>query len=297
MRKVNFDLDAMRTFCAGMELGSFAKAADRLGRSTSAVSAQLKKLEEQAGTPLLRKSGRGLTLTDAGEMLLGYARRMLELNDEAWMALGGAALEGRVRLGLQEDFGEHLLSEMLGRFARTHPSVRIEARVARNVELLNQLQMANLDLALAWHAGTGTPHMEILGTHALQWIGPAERALLPWRDKREPLPLVTFDAPCMMRTIAIEALERAGMAWRVVFTSPSLGGVWAAVAAGLGITVRTRFGMTSGLRIVPAQEAGLPALPSIELALHRAEAELTPACERLESIIRDSVRERLELPA
>lgn len=297
MRKVNFDLDAMRTFCVGMELGSFAKAADRLGRSTSAVSAQLKKLEEQAGTAIVRKSGRGLMLTDAGELLLGYARRMLELNDEAWMALGGAALEGRVRLGLQEDFGEHLLSDVLGRFARTHPSVRIEAQVARNAVLLNQLQMANLDLALAWHAGTDTPHMEILGTHALQWIGPAGRPLPQWREKREPIPLVTFDAPCVMRTLATEALDRAGLAWRVVFTSPSLGGVWAAVAAGLGITVRTRFGMTTGLRIVHAEEAGLPALPSIELALHRAEEELTPACARLHAILRDTVRERLELPA
>ncbi|WP_019142378.1 LysR substrate-binding domain-containing protein [Noviherbaspirillum massiliense] len=292
MRKINFDLDAMRTFSAGVELGSFAKAADRLGRSTSAVSAQLKKLEEQAGTAIVRKSGRGLMLTDAGELLLSYARRILELNDEACMALGGAGLEGRVRLGLQEDFGEQLLSEMLGRFARTHPSVRIEARVARNAELISQVQAAHLDLALAWNAGSGTPHMETIGTYALQWIGPADRSLLRWQEKREPIPLVAFDAPCVMRTFATEALDHAGIPWRLVFTSPSLGGVWAAVAAGLGVTVRSRFGMTASLRVMADGELGLPPLPSMELAIHRAESALTPACERLHVIIRESIRDQ-----
>ena len=136
MARVNFDLDVLRTFVTGIELGSFARAADRLGRSTSAVSAQLKKLEEQAGTPVLRREGRGMALTESGETLLGYARRLLELNDEAASALRGATLEGRVRLGMQEDFGETLLPALLGRFARAHPKVRIEVRTARNQELL-----------------------------------------------------------------------------------------------------------------------------------------------------------------
>ena len=101
MRRVNFDLDVLRSFATGMDLGSFAKAADRLGRSTSAVSAQLKKLEDQAGTPIFHKSGRGLALTEAGETMLAYARRLLELNDEAAIAVHGVELEGWVRLGLQ----------------------------------------------------------------------------------------------------------------------------------------------------------------------------------------------------
>ncbi|RUX14360.1 LysR family transcriptional regulator, partial [Mesorhizobium sp. M2A.F.Ca.ET.042.01.1.1] len=101
MRRVTFDLDVLRTFVTGMELGSFAKAAERLGRSTSAVSAQLKKLEEQADTPIFRKAGRGLALTEAGETMLGYARRLIELNDEAAAAIRDVELEGWVRLGLQ----------------------------------------------------------------------------------------------------------------------------------------------------------------------------------------------------
>ena len=124
MRRIHFDLDVLRTFVAGVELNSFAKAADRLGRSTSAVSAQLKKLEDQVGTPILRRQGRGMALTETGETMLAYARRLLELNDEAATALHGAELEGWVRLGLQEDFGESLLADVLGRFARAHPKVR-----------------------------------------------------------------------------------------------------------------------------------------------------------------------------
>src|SRR6516164_8662140 len=132
VRRVTFDLDVLRSFMTGMELGSFAKAADRLGRSTSAVSAQLRKLEDQAGTAIFRKSGRGLALTEAGETMLAYARRLIDLNDEAASAIHGVELEGWVRLGLQEDFGDALLPDVLGRFTRAHPKVKIEARVARN---------------------------------------------------------------------------------------------------------------------------------------------------------------------
>src|SRR5690349_24991038 len=92
-RTTTFDIDVLRSFVLGVELGSFAQAAERLNRSTSAVSAQLKKLEEQAGAPLLRKAGRGLALTETGETMLGYARRLLDLNDEAAAAVRGVQLE------------------------------------------------------------------------------------------------------------------------------------------------------------------------------------------------------------
>jgi DNA-binding transcriptional LysR family regulator len=291
MRKANFDLDAMRTFSLGMELGSFARAADRLGRSTSAVSAQLKKLEEQAGTPIVRKSGRVLALTEAGELLLSYARRLLDLNDEAFMALGSADIAGAVRLGLQEDFGEHMLSEMLGRFTRTHPAVRIEARVARNADLLSRIQAADLDLALAWNAGQGTAHMESVGSYDLHWIGPADRSLLRWDAGQGPVPLVALDGHCVMRKAATEALDRAGIPWRLVFSSASLGGVWAAVAAGLGVTVRTRFGLAPNLCVVSNDKMGLPLLGKIGLVLHRSGPDLTAPAKRLESVILESIRD------
>lgn len=291
MRRITFDLDVLRTFVTGVDMGSFAKAADRLGRSTSAVSAQLKKLEEQLGMPVLRKEGRGMTPTPAGESLLGYARRLLELNDEAASAVRGAELAGVVRLGIQQDFGEQMLTEVLGRYTRVHPQVRIEARVARNSELMALLDSGKLDLALAWDNGQPAPHAVDVGRLPMRWIGPADdtRLVLADRDAHKPLPLVMMDAPCIMRSAATRALDQADMAWRIAFTSPGLSGVWAAAAAGLGLTVRTDMGLPPSLRVLDA--AWLPPLPEVGLRLHRAEAELPPPAQRLHDIVLQALRQ------
>lgn len=171
MRLPSFDLDVLRTFVTGVELNSFAKAADRLGRSTSAVSAQMKKLEEQIGSPVLARAGRGLALTATGESLLSHARRLLELNDDIFSTLRQSQVEGTVRIGLQEDFGEHLLSEILRRFSRLHPRVSLEVCIARNAELLSRVESARIDLALAWENSAVTPHSIRIGQtpHALDW--------------------------------------------------------------------------------------------------------------------------------
>ncbi len=185
--------------------------------------------------PLFRKDGRGLALTPSGEVLLGYARRLLELNDEAAVALRGAELEGWIRLGLQEDFGEALLPEVLGRFARAHPKVRIEAHVARNTALMQGLSMGQLDLALLWGgaciadvAQYPPPQRQQIAEPAMRWIASSS---LAWRpESGEPLPLITFDRDCLFQRCATQALDGAGIAWRTAFTSPSLAGLWAAAA-------------------------------------------------------------------
>ena len=284
MRRTIFDLDVLRTFVTGMELGNFARAADRLGRSTSAVSAQLKKLEEQAATPIFRKSGRGLALTEAGETMLGYARRLLELNDEAVSAIHDVELEGWVRLGLQEDFGEAVLPDVLGRFARAHPKVKIEARIARSHELAERIIAGSLDIALAWHNGASLPYSRHVADVQMRWIGPARLIEAASRDG-EPLPLVALEAPCLLRTVATETLDRAGLSWRMAFSSPSLGGIWAAVAAGLGLTIRTDVGLPANVRAMAPRVLGLPALPTMKLVLHRKEAELDPVAARLADIL------------
>ncbi|KFD00066.1 transcriptional regulator [Kluyvera ascorbata ATCC 33433] len=152
MNKVppSLDLDALRSFVTGMESGSFALAAQRLCRSTSAVSAQLKKLEQQCGTALVVRKGRHLELTHNGEILLGYARRLLALNDEAQRALNSEPLQGEIRIGMQEDFGESLMPGILGEFKRHHPGMRMSARIDRNPALLEALNDNRLDLALLW---------------------------------------------------------------------------------------------------------------------------------------------------
>jgi DNA-binding transcriptional LysR family regulator len=294
MSHVDFDVAVLRSFVAGMDLGSFAKAADRVGRSTSAISTQIRKLEEQAGTPLFWKSGRSLALTEAGETMLAYARRLIELNDEAAVAVRGVDLEGWVRLGMQEDFGEVILPKVLGRFARAHPKVRIEARVARNAELLERIETNQLDLALVWGDTALAEHMargfssEPIAVPPMCWIGSSS---VPWNlEAGEPLPLVAFDRQCLFHSAATAALDRAGIPWRVAFTSPSLSGLWAAAAAGLGLTVRTRYGLPASVLPLDADALGLPALPSIQLALQRSKLSATPSVDRLASIVLEAVR-------
>lgn len=287
MLRTNLDLDVLRSFVTGVDLGSFAKAADRLGRSTSAVSSQLRKLDTQAGTAMFRRDGRGLALTEAGEAMLGYARRLLALNDEAVDAVRGQEIEGWVRLGLQADFGESLLSGVLGRFARAHPRVRVEARIARNAELLEGVSSGRLDLALAWHDGVQPVQGDILAEVPLRWIGGAEEAA-PLAAMGEPVPLVSLEAPCVMRRAATDALDRAGIPWRIAFQSQSLSGIWAAVSAGLGVTVRTQIGLPRG---VEALASGFPALPRLALALCRSEGEPSAATTRLASLLAAAIRD------
>jgi DNA-binding transcriptional LysR family regulator len=293
VRHTNFDMDALRTFVAGIEAGSFARAAERLGRSTSAVSAQLKKLEEQSGVALARKSGRGLTLTDGGEALLSYARRLLDLNDEAVSAVRGVELEGWIRLGLQEDFGETILPQVLGRFARSHPKVRIEGRIARNNELTSKIASGQLDLALAWEDGAPSSTGERIAALPLCWLGAAQSEFAWRRDRGEPLPLAALEAPCLLRKIACEHLDRQGIAWRVAFVSPSLGGLWAAVAAGLGIGLRTPVGRPQAVRSLDPASVGLPNLPSLGLVLHCADKEADPTARHLAAIIKQALHETL----
>ncbi|KWN71611.1 LysR family transcriptional regulator [Burkholderia ubonensis] len=317
----NFDIAALRSLVAGMDLGSFAKAADRVARSSSAVSAQIRKLEEQAGTPLFVKSGRGLALTDAGDAMLRYARRMIELNDEAAAAVRGVSLDGWVRIGLQEDFGEAILPGVLGRFARAHPKVRIEARVAHNAELLERLDANQLDLALVWGdpasaafvARTGIDSEEIARV-PMRWIGAAGSGAAgvgaagsgaagdgdagepSVRLRDEPLPLVVFDRPCRFFGAATDALDRAGVPWRVAFTTPSLAGLWAAASAGLGLTVRSHYGLPASVRLLDAAPLGLPELPSVPLMLLRRASSATPTVDRLARIMTQAVSGATETP-
>lgn len=287
MRRPTFDLDVLRTFVTGVEFNSFARAADRLGRSTSAVSAQLKKLEEQVGTPILAKSGRGLALTPTGETLLSHARRLLELNDGIFQTLRESQTAGIIRLGLQEDFGEHFLSDILRRFVQTYPRVNLEVRIARNAELLALVERSNLDLALTWDTGHTSPYATHLGETQMHWIGARDTPLLTAIDD-SPLPLILFDAPCLLRSAATQALDAAHIPWRIALTSPSVGGIWAAVAAGLGLTLRTRIGLPSHLTVV----SGLPPVPSLGFVLHCDNDDPSPATQQLVALIKTSLQEQ-----
>jgi DNA-binding transcriptional LysR family regulator len=189
-----------------------------------------------------------------------------------------------VRLGLPQDFAETWLPDALGRFARAHPQIRIEARVDRNVAVLDDLIGGRLDLALLWGA-EARPGAEVLARLPVHWIGRADIAFA----EDAPLPLVVFAPPCEFRTAGLAALDGIGRPWRLSFTSPSLAGLWAAAAAGLGVTVRTRVGLPGTLQILE----GLPEMPDIALTLHQAEGA-TPAIARLREILVETLADCLD---
>ncbi len=198
---------------------------------------------------------------------MSYARRLLALNDETLRALQGERLTGEIHLGMQEDFGESLMPGILGQFKRHHPQVRIVARVDRNGPLRQALAEEALDLALLWQTEDQGPG---LGLCPLAWIAHPDLDIRALLVSGEPLPLVMFDSPCLMRSRAIACLDAAGIPWQVVFVSHSLSGIWAAVQAGLGLTIRTRIGMPGNLR--PAGGL-LPAPGSLAVSLRQTPRE------------------------
>jgi len=277
-----FDLDVLRTLVFAVDLGGFARAARRVGRSQSAVSLQMRRLEEQAGQPLFAKAGRSFAITAAGEQMLGYARRLLALNDEAVAAVRGTQLTETVRLGLPTDFAETWLPAVLARFTDARPEVRLEVRVDRNFALLDALDRGQLDLGLVF--GIERTHGVRLAELPMTWIARRDFA---WA-RPASLPLVVFEAPCAFRAAALDALDRTGVRWHIAFSTQSLGGVWAAVEAGLGVTIRTPAGVPGQLHALGTRSR-LPALPRIALWLHAPPFAAPPLVTELRAMLEESI--------
>jgi len=257
------DLDLLRTLGGLQDLGSLERVAQQVGRTVSAVSWQLKRLESQCGRPLFRKVGRRLTLTEDGEAVLGYGRRMLALNDDLLQKLSGGAHSLAVRLGVPQDVADRALVRALARFGRSHPAVDLRVTVGRKAEIAEGIGRGELDLAIAFEPMPGGAG-ELVGEVPLRWLGSLEAR---W-DGTTPLPLALFEPPCIFRRAALDALDRARLPWRPVFSSPSLSGLWAAVAAGLAFTVRSELGTPSG--IIPLPPDAMPPLPSLGLWVYGA---------------------------
>lgn len=277
------DADLLRAFVTVVESGGFSAAAERLMRGQSAISLQIKRLEERVGTRLLDRSPRHVGLTSEGEMMLDYARRILHLNDEMVARIREPEIAGLVRLGAPEDFATSHLPNVLARFAHSYPDVRLEVTCELTLEILERFQGGNLDLALVKRV----PASGISGTRV--WREP-----LVWAaaDKTSvtgdaPLPLAVSPRPCVYRKRAIDALEAAVRPWRIAYTCGSLAGTLAAVRAGLGVTVLPKELVPSDLSILDDEGLGLPMLDDTEMALIEAPT-VGPAATRLrEYIVRE----------
>jgi len=270
--KPHFDIEALRTMVVGCELGSFSRAAIQLGRSQSAVSMQLRRLEEQSGHALFQRNGRGLVPTEAGETLLAYARRIVAIHDEAGAALGIAAASPAIRLGLPQDVFEDIMPDAIASFADVRPNVHVEVRAGRNYALEEEVNAGRLDVALAFAEAGRVKSGELLASMPMFWFG-REDVTDVAREYPEGVPLVLFNHPCLFRQSALQSLDAAGMRWRLSLTTPSLAGVWAALRFGLGVTVRTGHAVPDG---IVRLDRGLPDLPALELRLLIG-AALSPA--------------------
>jgi DNA-binding transcriptional LysR family regulator len=288
MFRPTLELDLLRTLVLAMQTGSFQQSAALIGRSQSAVSLQMRRLENQVGVRLLQKNGRKLALTDAGEVLLGYANRLLALNDEAVQATAGVNLKGKVRLGLLQDFAETILPPALAAFTRAQPAVEIAVQVEPSKRLIAEVRQHRLDLALLFTRRgdlTELPATRV-ATVPMVWVLKTD---LPLPD---PLNLVLFEPPCVFREVATEILGKANRSWRQVFVSPSLAGTWAAVEAGLGLSIRTRIGLPGNLTS-QARLSGTRQLPLVDVTVLQRPFPATPVVVRLRDLLVQSLRERL----
>ncbi|MBZ9808644.1 LysR family transcriptional regulator [Mesorhizobium sp. BR1-1-9] len=262
------DPDLLRTFLAFADSGSLAQAASVVGRSPSAVTAQMQRLEEAVGEPLLAPQGRSRGLTPTGEELVGYARRILAAHREAWLGLKGAKADGRIAIGTTQDFADSGLPDLLRAFAESHPRVRIELRVGRSAELAHALQGGSLDLAIVMRQAATPDEIGML-REPMMWLC-SQKGLAARQDE---LPLALLDPHCGFREAAISALDAAGRRYRIAAGSGSLAGLRTAVNAGIALTLRTARFAHSG--IVEAPHAfDLPPVPVAEFAVRlRADAE------------------------
>ena len=255
------DLAIMRTLLAAVETGSFAAAARKVGRSESAVSLQLKRLEEQIGEPVFLRTGKQMRLTAKGVRLAGYARRLLDLNDEALSVASENAIDGAVTLGVPHDVTETWLPAVIAGFRRNHPSATLEVVEGRSSILLSRLADDQIDLAIVFSA-TRPENALWSADLSMVWIGRDDFGL----RKNEPLQLAAFDPPCFFRAAAIASLERAEMDWSIGYASNTLPDLWSAVKLGLGIAVRTPAAVPAGLAILDGKH-GLPELPPFHVSL------------------------------
>jgi DNA-binding transcriptional LysR family regulator len=262
----------LRCFVAVADARGFTAAGELIGLTQSGISVRIRNLEDRLGRRLFDRTSRQVNLTEAGELLLSYARRMVDLNDEAIGRLTGGQTQGPLRIGLADYVKPSLMPQLLGRFNRLHPGVTMEMRTGLSMDLLPGYEQGELDVVIA---GRGMVFKDggLLYRDALVWVSAPNFQLRLDR----PVPLATLPPHCTHRGISLEALDRAGIPWRFVYVSSSTAGLQAAVQGGLGIAMVPKSAVIPELRILGA-EHGLPPLPDFEIEIFVREKAPTPSC-------------------
>ncbi len=279
----DLDIALLRTFVTLAETASFSRTGDLIGRSQSAVSGQVARLEAVLGCRLVARDTRNVALTADGERLLGQARSMIADTDALMARFRGPEVAGAVRFGAPEDFASVYLADILGAFAASHPAVELHVTCQLTLPLVDAFNDGQLDLIVVKHdPARPYPGARPIWQEDLVWVGAHDTAF----STQNPVALVVSPAPCVYRARATQALDAAGVAWRGVFTSPSFAGSVAGVRAGLGVAVMPRAMVPQGLCVL-AQ--GWPVLAAAEIAMLGA-ARQTAATQALAAFIVERVR-------
>ncbi len=278
----NLDIAALRSFVTAADLGGVTRAAGQLNLTQSAVSMQIKRLEESLGQTLLDRSGRGVTMTAHGDQLLSYARRMLALNDEALTRMTGEAFEGELRLGAPHDVIYPRIPAVLGAFARSHPRVRVSLVSEFSRRLKEMLAAGAVDLALTTERGVDTGG-ETLDASPLLWSGAIGGEA--WR--RRPLPLA-YSRNCMFRPVVQETLDAAGIDWTMSIETDCMRATEASVAADLAV-----FALMGSEPVPPGVEridhgGALPPLGDMRINLYLGEGPKAALADRLAAALREA---------
>src|ERR1700712_2393405 len=275
MDGIMLDLELLRSFVSVVDAGGFTRAGERVHRTESTVSQQIKRMEEDIGQPLLNRTGKDVTPTEAGERLLSYARRLLSLAEEARELVARPSDEGAVRLGIPEDFAAYRLTELLASFSRARPGLRLDVRADQSTYLRRDLERGELDLALL-KRNAGEEGGIAVWPERVHWVTskghPRDPAIASG-------PLIGLPAGWLYRARAIQAIESAGRDWHMANPSASLAGIQAAVAAGLGLSILSEIAIQADHRVLTAKDGFAP-IDRTEVALV-ASPDASPATLRL----------------
>jgi DNA-binding transcriptional LysR family regulator len=279
----HLDIDILATFVAIVDTGSFTHAGQRVGKSQAAVSSAISRLEERVGHRLLNRTARTVSLTPEGDLLCGYARRLLTIEQDAIAALGGATANGRVRLGMPDDYIGLFGVKVMEGFSTRHMDIAVEVVCEFSHDLEPLVERGEIDLAIVTRRA-GDSHGELLKREKQYWCA----AVNAFPERQEELPLALFPENCRARPRILKALNDIGRRWRVVWVSSHLQSVQSAVMMGFGITALPQSALTFEHRKLTEAE-GLPPLPELELVLISAPG-IGVAARRLAGFLRSEFR-------
>ena len=279
---MTLETDLLRSFLAVIDAGSISSAAERIGRTQSAVSLQIKRLEEVTQTPVFERHGRGVSLSEAGKRLEPVARQAVRLLDNSLAQIRSDDLSGTLHIGIPDDRGKTKLANMIAHFTRQHPQVDLNVHCASGAGFGEAIRRGNLDMAV-YEVETVLPRHHVLREERTRWVASSDHA----PQDIDPLPVALFDDACWWRDVALDTLRRSGSSYRVVFSSESVSGITAAVDAGIAVALLGESTIADNHRILESPEF-FDQTPTSRLVLDRRTGSHGPVIDAMSDVIRST---------